>query len=200
MGSSLRLTHRRKKAKTVQFGPVDLPLSHQIRKEKTVKKILICLLLIALSPLQAVWAAADAKRALAEEMLTLSEARKNSEEILARLRQQIQEMTARQVAAMEGSPEEKQNALQIQDQMMAILVRELSWDNMKEEFIDLYLSVFTEEELRGIADFYRSDTGKKFTAKMPLLIEKSMQISQGHLQKALPEIQALVEKKAEAMR
>lgn len=51
----------------------------------------------------------------------------------------------------------------------------LSWDAVKVDVIQLYTENFTEQELKDIADFYRTPTGKKSVTLMPSLMAKGME-------------------------
>jgi len=56
---------------------------------------------------------------------------------------------------------------------------------MLNDFAALYAEKFTAEELKSVADFYRSPTGAKFIQVMPELIQAGAQIGMKYSQKAL---------------
>jgi hypothetical protein len=56
---------------------------------------------------------------------------------------------------------------------------------MLNDFAALYAEKFTAEELKSVADFYRSPTGSKFIQVMPELIQAGAQIGMKYSQKAL---------------
>jgi len=64
---------------------------------------------------------------------------------------------------------------------LAILKEEMSWENLEPEFSRLYASVYTEAELRELAEFYRSPLGQKFIAKMPELQQATMEWMTGFM-------------------
>ena len=49
-------------------------------------------------------------------------------------------------------------------------------DQMITDFADLYAQTFTAEEMKAVADFYRSGAGAKFIAKTPELMQKGAAI------------------------
>ena len=57
---------------------------------------------------------------------------------------------------------------------------------------ELYASTFTEEELQGVIDFYKSPAGKSFVAKQPELMKKSMELNQAKMSAIMPQIQQLI--------
>ena len=82
---------------------------------------------------------------------------------------------------------------ELMEKVMKLVSDELSWEKLKTDFIPLYADTFTEEELKGLLDFYRSPVGQSFSRKQPELMQKSMEISQKMMMKIMPEIQKLVE-------
>ena len=69
----------------------------------------------------------------------------------------------------------------------------MSWEKVKTQYLDLYTSVFTEEETKGLVDFYKSDLGKKVTAKMPELMQQSMTVARTYMQGVVPKLEELTE-------
>lgn len=131
----------------------------------------------------------DNRRKLVEELLILTNVKENVQE----LSQRLKDMQMAQIEQMDLPPEKAEEARQLQDQIMTILFEELSWDQMKEDFIELYASVFTEEEIKAMLGFYRSPAGQKLNRKMPEIMEKSMVISQKHVRRAAPRVQGVLE-------
>ncbi len=129
------------------------------------------------------------RKALVEELLIMTNVKENVEDLSRRLKQ----MQMAQIEQMDLPPEKAEEARLLQDRIMDILFEELSWEQMKDDFIELYASVFSEEEIRALLEFYRSSAGQKLNKKMPELMEKSMVISQKHVREAAPRIQQAIE-------
>ncbi|NJK92969.1 MAG: DUF2059 domain-containing protein [Blastochloris sp.] len=62
----------------------------------------------------------------------------------------------------------------LQSRMATIIKEEMSWDKMKDFYIQVYAENFTQEEIDGMIAFYDSPIGKAVTAKMPQVTIKSM--------------------------
>ena len=62
--------------------------------------------------------------------------------------------------------------------------------DMMTDFAQLYAESFTAEEMKTIADFYRSGTGAKFISMMPDLMKKGSEIGMKYSQKAISGIDA----------
>ena len=59
--------------------------------------------------------------------------------------------------------------------------------------IDIYVKTYTEEEIRAISEFYKSQAGKKFIDKMPQLMQESMAISQKRMPTLMKKVQKINE-------
>lgn len=61
---------------------------------------------------------------------------------------------------------------------------------MLNDFAELYAENFTAEEMKTVADFYRSGTGAKFIAMTPALMQRGAAIGMKYSQKILEEAKA----------
>ena len=74
------------------------------------------------------------------------------------------------------------------ERMVVVMKEELSWERMEPFVIDAYVSVYSEEELKGLSEFYASPIGQKFVAKMPELMQATMEMSQKMMGELIPRI------------
>ena len=63
-------------------------------------------------------------------------------------------------------------------------------DQMITDFANLYAETFTAEEMKAVADFYRSGPGAKFVAKTPELMKKGAEIGMKYSTKIAEEMKA----------
>ncbi len=93
--------------------------------------------------------------------------------------------------ALEGKPINEQGR-KVLDEMrgrMAALVREsLVWEKMEPMFIDIYKRSLTQTEVDGILAFYETPAGKALVAKMPLIMQNTMEVMQGYIAKLAPQM------------
>lgn len=68
-------------------------------------------------------------------------------------------------------------------------------DDVQKNAIQIYARHFTTEEIDQLADFYRSPVGRKTQAKMPLILQESMQFTMQQMQRRAPLIEAEVVKR-----
>jgi hypothetical protein len=153
---------------------------------KKLNAILLCAMLIV----PALARADDAERKqLAEKLLLLTDIQRNTEKSFDMIKQMIAQQ-AQQAAARSGKAATGAQAAESND-MMDMVLKEFSWDKMKDDYIAIYAETFNEEELKGVIAFYESPTGKKFTEKQPELIQRSMMLSQKKMAEIMPKLQAL---------
>ncbi|WP_341675556.1 DUF2059 domain-containing protein [Niveibacterium sp. SC-1] len=79
----------------------------------------------------------------------------------------------------------------MREKVVALVRRELRWEAFEPQLIDIYRRSFTQEEMDGMLDFYRSPAGRAVVAKLPLVMQNSMQAVQQVLQRLAPELQKL---------
>ena len=77
--------------------------------------------------------------------------------------------------------------------MIELITNTVNWDKIKPQMTDLYVSNFSENEINDMLAFYRSPTGKKFVEKMPVIMQKSMEIGQKQSRTMIPKLNRLLE-------
>lgn len=131
---------------------------------------------------------ADTKTAKIEEIFQLTKMDQMQKQGL----EQARGMLASQ--AMQSVPEaDREHAREIQDKILELVGRKMSWDKMKPAYIQIYEETFTAEELDGILGFYKSPAGRSMLEKMPQVMAKSMMIAQEQMKDIMPEVMKLVE-------
>jgi len=105
--------------------------------------------------------------------------------------QEQMETFAEQMVASQGlPPEQAKEAKALAKQSMNSTFEAMKSIPWEETFAEIYASVFSEEELQGLIDFYQSPVGQKFLEKQPELMKTTMQKMQGEMAKIMPQIQA----------
>ena len=144
--------------------------------------VLACLLFAAS-------ALADEKshRQAAEELLAVTD----TGSIMEQVQEQVRVMYSGITKDMDIPPEKQVVTERYMSRLGDLMAEELSWEKTKDQFIELYMTVYTEDEIRELTAFYQSPVGKKLLAKMPQLVQESMRIAQEHVKNVLPKIEAL---------
>lgn len=148
---------------------------------------LLCLLFF--SPVLSSASESLSSRQLAEEFLQVNKVK----EQVDLMYQKVQDIILSQIDAIEISEDREKNLQALQKISRDILFEGLSWENLKEEYIQLYTQTFTTEELAGIVAFSRSPLGQKMAEKSPILMQRSMEIGRTHASAVMPKIQASIQ-------
>ncbi|MDZ4200415.1 MAG: DUF2059 domain-containing protein [Kiritimatiellia bacterium] len=152
----------------------------------------VCLLgLMALSS----WAVEGSHRDAAVELITVA----RTERMLDQMKTAMEGMMRQQFATIDLPPEGVAAAEKAQADVLAWFMDVMSWEKMRSLYVDLYTDVFSEEEIRGLTQFYRSPLGQKMLDKMPELIEKAMLKTQAIVMEKMPELQQRMQKSVEEL-
>jgi uncharacterized protein len=128
-------------------------------------------------------------RALAEELIMITDGDTVMEKMKAQVTMIFQQITSQMNIQEADKPKlEKYSA-----RFDAILKEDMAWEKVKNQYLDLYTSVFTEEETKTLLDFYKSDLGKKVTEKMPDLMQQSLNVARTYMQGVVPKLEELTE-------
>lgn len=152
----------------------------------------LCLLVLFASPMPIVQAAeAPASEASIRELLTLTQAQR----MLADTTDQIDSMMQTSMKQAHGNkaltPREEEILTEMRGKILVAVGDFLKWSDLEPMFIDIYKRSFSQREIDGIIEFYRSDAGRAVTNKMPLVMQNTMQAIQGRLGQLGPKMQAL---------
>lgn len=126
-------------------------------------------------------------RALAEELVSIMNVQKSIERVFERVKQtQVAQLRKLQVSEEESEIVERGAA-----KLTEIIEKELNWGKVRVKYISIYQETFTEGELRGIVEFYRTPLGRKFVDKTPELMRQSMEINETQMSRLAPKIRAV---------
>lgn len=132
-------------------------------------------------------ASVESHRAAVEAMLHLTEIDK----LIDPMMNQVQAMIQQQVDQMNLADDAKPVVKKYNDKIIALMKKELAWDKMKTDLIDIYINVYTEEEINAIVAFYKTPVGRKMLEKMPELLQQTMAVTQSQVQRIIPDLQAI---------
>jgi len=106
----------------------------------------------------------------------------------------------------------KQNLQESIDQMLAVQIKNnpsmqpaeatlkeffgkyMTWDALKEDYINIYMNEFTEKELKDMTKFFSTPSGKKMASKQSVISMKGMQLGQEKVQAHMGELQEMLQK------
>jgi|SRR5215469_6544502 len=133
------------------------------------------------------------KRAKAEQLFILLRMDTMMDQLLSGVRKQVQQITESMPGADTATPEQKKQIADFQQRVMDTVNGKIGWKALEPDFINLYASTYTEEELDGIVAFYKSPVGQKMIEKTPELTTKSTQITQQKMTELQPVLSQMVQ-------
>jgi hypothetical protein len=132
------------------------------------------------------------KRAKAEQLFLLLRMDTMMDQLMGGVRRQVQQITESMPGADTATPEQKKQITDFQQRVMDTVNQKIGWKALEPDFIGLYASTYTEEELDGIVAFYKSPVGQKMIEKTPELTAKSTQITQQKMTELQPQLSQMV--------
>ncbi|MBI3727917.1 MAG: DUF2059 domain-containing protein [Burkholderiales bacterium] len=71
--------------------------------------------------------------------------------------------------------EDQQKILdKFRDKVIGIHKAEMTWEKLEPIFIEIYANSLSQDEVDGIATFYRSPAGKAYVGKIPVIVQQSL--------------------------
>ena len=152
-----------------------------------LKKLLLTLCILSICG--PVYSGDKEHRLLAEELIKITD----GDTVMEKMKTQVTMIFQQIISQMNVQEADKAKLEKYSKKFDSIIQEDMAWDKIKPQYIDLYTSVFTEEETKGLVDFYKSDLGKKVTAKMPELMQQSMNVAREYKQQVVPKLEELTE-------
>jgi hypothetical protein len=106
---------------------------------------------------------------------------------------QMQQMMAAAFKKENLPPDSGPKLEEMQKKMTALVSEKLNWQKLKSVYVKAYADTFTEEEIQGLIDFYKTPAGQAFLKKTPLLVKNSMEAMQGMMVDMMAEIPKMLE-------
>ncbi|HRQ90001.1 MAG TPA: DUF2059 domain-containing protein [Bacteroidia bacterium] len=147
------------------------------------------LLAIAPSFSKAQEGAAEAKTPVDPERATAAEAMFSAMEMEKLLKESIEQGLDTQMEQFRqmGLPEE--GVVELYKEMLAFMVETMDWEKLKPEFVRIYATAFTADEMKEIVAFYATPVGKKTISLTPKLMAEGMVIGQKKVEERQTELQ-----------
>jgi hypothetical protein len=102
---------------------------------------------------------------------------------------QGQELNAKQKKAIENFNQDIAN----------IVKQDFTWAKLEPEMIQLYVEEFTQEEINGMLEFYKTPVGQSTINKLPIVMQKSLKIGQQQMGELTPKIMQAAQKLAKEL-
>lgn len=139
----------------------------------------------------AVGADAPASEASIREMLELTQSRTMLDGALLQIQAMMKKQAQQAMSEGRHTPEQQKILGDMQDKMMAVYKEEMAWEKMEPMFIEIYRKSFTQSDVDGVNAFYRTKAGQAMLAKMPIVMQNTMQAMQTHMQSLKPRLEKI---------
>lgn len=91
------------------------------------------------------------------------------------------------------TPAQQEVIDRMKKRMMGVMQDTMSWEKIQPLYVKIYQDSFSEEEVRGMIAFYKSPAGKAVVEKMPLVMQRSMDVMKPLMQEMFPKMKQIGE-------
>ncbi|WP_436897030.1 DUF2059 domain-containing protein [Acinetobacter gyllenbergii] len=156
-----------------------------------MKKIIAIFIMIAIS-IPAF--AQSASKESVKELLKITK----SEQFLGQMNQQINTMMHSSIEKItQGrklTTKQELAVVNYTQELGKIMQEELTWAKLEPEMIKIYAEEFSQEEIDGMIKFYKTPVGQSTIDKMPIVMQKSMQVGYKQMDAITPKIMQAADK------
>ena len=149
----------------------------------------ILLAYVAMCP--AIAAEAPASETSVRELLSITQSQKLLDGTMGQVDAMMQRSMKQALAGQTLTADQQRIMDNMRTKMIALFREDMKWEMLEPMFIDVYKQSFTQKEVDGMLDFYKSEPGQAVIAKMPLVMQNTMQAMQGRMAVMLPKLQQL---------
>ena len=130
------------------------------------------------------------------QLLQLTKVDRQMDSVLAQMEGAMKASLQRLTKGRPLSAEEQATLDKQQAKMSAIMKEELSWDKVKDQYVQAYREMFSQEEIDGLIAFYQTPVGQSLMNKQPELTNRTMAILQQRMAPVMQRIQKMSEEAA----
>jgi hypothetical protein len=132
-----------------------------------------------------------AKQAKVQELFDVMHMDRMMGQIMTAMGGMMQQMVRTTPGADKMNPQQKALLDDFMKQGMQLVADAVSWKSMEPEYLKIYASSFTTEEIEEITAFYRTPAGQSMLAKTPAITQAGMKVAQGRMVEMQPKLKAL---------
>lgn len=146
----------------------------------------LCLLLV-----QGPALAQSATDASIRQLLAVTQAQKLVDGMYGQLDGMLRAAMEQKLGDRQLTPEQSKIVEDTQSEIVALFQREMGWSALEPTMIEVYRTHFSEAEVQGMLQFYESEVGRSTIAKMPAVMQSSMEITQQRMATLIPQIEQI---------
>ncbi len=144
--------------------------------------------------------AAPASEASIKQLMEVTKARSLVDNIYSQVEGSMNSSLQRALQGKTPTPSEQKAINNMKQRMTTLIKEELDWNKLEPMYIRLYKESFTQVEVDGILEFYKTPAGQAVINKMPILMQKTMGEMQGMMGGLMPKLQKIQQEFAAELR
>lgn len=128
------------------------------------------------------------QRAAAEQLLKVMKVEQSVSAQLEQAKGQMAGMLSGASAQAGLKPEQIAQTQKAQADAMTFLQQQLSWNNIKADYVQAYTQTFSEQEMKDLTTYFQQPIGQKYLDKQPQLNSAVGQIMQKRMMELMPQM------------
>ncbi|MGA7156455.1 MAG: DUF2059 domain-containing protein [Acidobacteriaceae bacterium] len=158
--------------------------------------VAVCAVVLAMGPMmraQTTDAAVPdaAKVAKVQQMFEVMHMDRMMSQLMTAMGGAMQQMVRTMPGADQMNEQQKALMDEFMKQGMQLVTDTMSWKSMEPEYVKIYATAFTTQEIDAIIAFYQTSAGQSMLEKTPMLTQAGMKIAQGRMVELEPKLKAL---------
>jgi hypothetical protein len=154
-----------------------------------MKKLLMC----AVLAFNASAYAAVPTDASLKELLQITDSQKMMDQSFGQIDQYMKMGMQEAFKGKEMTPEIQKKMDDTSLKIAAVFKEEFSWESFEPIFIEIYRKSFTQSDVDGMLQFYKTEAGQSVIKKMPLVMQNTMELTQQRMKDVMPKIMQIAE-------
>jgi uncharacterized protein len=159
---------------------------------RTLRTILVALLALLALPAALAEDARPTEQSI-RELLAVMQSHNMVDNMLQQMDATWGPMMKQSLAGGQPTERERQIVDEAHAKIQALLREQLQWQTFEPMMIRVYQNSFSQKDVDAMKAFYSSPTGQQVIAKMPLVMQQTMQAMQQHMQSVIPQIKQIKE-------
>jgi hypothetical protein len=133
------------------------------------------------------------KRAKVKELFHLTSMESRVEQSKLAALAQSRAFAAQQLALFNLPKGQDKSVSAYYEKLYSLVATKYDWTKLEPAYEQIYIELYSEEELDGLLAFYKSPIGQAFVSKTPIVTSKMLDISKQQFDQLTPQIQKLTE-------
>lgn len=156
-------------------------------------RISLCAILLVLGTISKSAFAADvpASEASIRELIEVTQSRKMLDGLMAQTAIMLKAQIQQSIPGKKYTAKQQEILNEMQNKIVAVFIDEMKWESLEPMFVDIYKKSFTQSDMDDMISFYKSKAGQNMIAKMPLVMQNTMQAMQGRMALLMPKLEKI---------